>query len=277
LLKNCFLSCLIFSLAFLSKNLFSQDSTGIWLQLEPGFLQTDLLIPQHPEAGDLKIKILKIDPIRYNVDIYCESNFGNKSRSIEEWVTDFHLVAAINAGMYAEDYKTSVGFLKSGEHYNNAHLNSKHNCIFACGPLIDNIPPVQIIDLRCQSFEPWKLKYNSFLQSIRMISCSGRNVWQQQEQKWSIAALAIDKAGNLLFIHSRASYSVHDFIEILLASPLELKNAMYLEGGSAAKLFYKIAGIENNVSGFTENGIFFNGSQQRSQPIPNIIGVSKKE
>jgi hypothetical protein len=179
--------------------------------------------------------------------------------------------------MYAEDYQTSIGFLKSGDHYNNTHLNSKHNCIFACGPLTENIPPVQIIDLRCQSFDTWKSKYHSFLQSIRMISCSQKNVWQQQPQKWSIAALAMDKQGNLLFIHSRAPYSVHDFIDILLKSPLNIKNAMYLEGGSAARLYYKIAGIEKSIGGFTENGIFFNDSQQRTQPIPNIIGVSKKE
>jgi hypothetical protein len=276
-LKKLYLSWFIFFLVSSVYNLPAQDSTGIWLQLEPGFLQTDLQVQPNAELDDSKIAVLKIDPALYEINIYCGSNFNDKRRSIEDWATDFHLVAAINAGMYAEDYKTSIGFLKSGEHYNNTHINSKHNCIFACGPLSDNIPPVQIIDLRCQSFDTWKSQYHSFLQSIRMISCSRKNVWQQQPQKWSIAALAMDNQGNLLLIHSRAPYSVHDFIEILLKSPLDIKNAMYLEGGSAARLYYNIAGIEKSIGGFTENGIFFNDNQQRTQPIPNIIGVSRKK
>ena len=46
---------------------------------------------------------------------------------------------------------------------------------------------------------------------------------------YSIAAVATDKSGNDLFIHSRAPFSVYDFNRMLLTLPLDIQNAMYKE------------------------------------------------
>ena len=46
---------------------------------------------------------------------------------------------------------------------------------------------------------------------------------------YSIAAVATDKSGNVLFIHSRAPFSVYDFNRMLLTLPLDIQNAMYKE------------------------------------------------
>ena len=69
-----------------------------------------------------------------------------------------------------------------------------------------------------------------------MISLKGSNVWKQSEKIYSIAAVAMDKDDNVLFIHSRSPFSVHDFNHILLKLPLNIKNAMYVEGGPEATL-----------------------------------------
>jgi len=267
---------IIFILTFFNL-IFAQENEGSFTNLEPGFELGIFDAPVKSEYGDSRITILKIDPKIFFVDIYCESYYKSKHRTLREWAEEFNLIAATNAGMYAEDYITSVGYLKSGNHVNNSHINSKYNCIFACRPAENNIPAAQIIDLKNQDFNIWKSKYLSFSQSIRMISYRQLNVWQPQEKKWSIACLAMDKSGNVLFIHCRSIYSVHDFINILLDLPLNIFNAMYLEGGPEAGLYFSAGGIERETYGIYESSFIIGESNESASPVPNIIGIKKVE
>ncbi len=270
------LNFFIFILTFF--NLISaQGNKDSFANLEAGFELGIFNTPVKSENGDSRITVLKIDPRLFSIDIYCESYYKSKHRTLREWAEEFNLIAATNSGMYAEDYITSVGYLKSGKHVNNSHINSKYNCIFACRPVKKNIPPAQIIDLKNQDFNIWKSKYLSFSQSIRMISHRQLNVWQPQEEKWSIACLAMDKSGNILFIHCRSTYSVHDFINILLALPLDIYNAMYLEGGKEAGLYFSAGGIEKEIYGINESSFIIRESNESALPVPNIIGIRKSE
>jgi uncharacterized protein YigE (DUF2233 family) len=277
-MKNASFKCLIcLGILALLSSLSAEPQEVDWNALEPGLLLKLFEAPQKSHIGDSQITVLKIDPNAFSVDIYCASEFGDRLRSISEWGREFDLAAAVNAGMYGRDLRTSVGYLKSGNHLNNGRLNRSYNSIFSCGPLRENIPPVQIIDRRYQDFSEWKDKYRSFSQSIRMISCQQQNVWEQQPKKWSIAALAVDKSGSLLFIHCRSPYSVHDFIDMLLELPLDIYNAMYLEGGPEASLYYSAGGIEKELIGSYETGFFMNDSNRVSWKIPNVIGVSREK
>ena len=268
---NFYRLSLIFILSI--SNLFAQD----WKVVEPGYSIGEFTPLIKSNNGDSKITVIKIDPKLFKVDLYCQSDYGGNPRTVKRWGKEFDLVAAINAGMYATDYKTSIGYLKTGNHFNNETINKSHKSIFACNPKSENVPPVQIIDLQHQNFSKYKNKYHSFLQSIRMISSKQKNVWQNQPLKrYSIAALGIDTDGNLLLIHCRSTYTVHDFNNILLSLPLKLHNAMYLEGGPPASLFYKDGKESKELLGnYTENGII-SGSNQVAWEIPNIIGIKRK-
>jgi uncharacterized protein YigE (DUF2233 family) len=241
--------------------------------LEPGLFLGILDSPAQSEMGDSRITILRFDPSLYESDIYCDSYYGGTRRTPSEWAEEFSLIAVINAGMYAQDKSTAVGFLKSNDHLNNPRLNRRFNCVFACGALEKGIPFAQIIDLRCEDFGGWRDKYSSFTQSIRMISCQQKNVWQQQSKRWSIAALGMDKTGQILFIHCRSLYSVHDFINILLGLPIDIFNAMYLEGGAEASLYVKAGGMEINLTGISETEILLGERNGAYRPVPNVIGI----
>ncbi|MFZ0390280.1 MAG: phosphodiester glycosidase family protein [Calditrichia bacterium] len=265
---------LLFSLLFSGKP--SEPAPGEWLHLEPGLQLAEFPVHSDLEGSEGRIVVLSIDPEYFNIGLFSASALDKKNRTPRQWSERLHLVAAINAGMYATDYLTSVGYLKSGEHLNNPHMNSSYNCIFACDPLEEGIPPVQIIDRECSDFEEWKDKYRSFVQNIRMISCQGENVWEQQARRYSIAAAAIDSSGHLLLIHSRPAYSVHNFINILLDLPLNIRNAMYLEGGMDAGLFVGTRGYEREYVGNRENTFFLNEENADLRPLPNIIGIRRK-
>jgi hypothetical protein len=110
-----------------------------------------------------------------------------------------------------------------------------------------------------------------------MISCKGKNVWQQQPKKWSTVAIAVDKADRVLFIHVGSPYSTHDLINILQKLPLDIARAMYTEGGSQAQLYIKTGAHEYEFVGHSEIDFNNNANSLFSRPIPNAVGVSLRK
>jgi uncharacterized protein YigE (DUF2233 family) len=219
------------------------------------------------------ITLIKIDPGQYSFELLCATQYGKQSYSTKEWALKHQMLAAVNAGMFQQNGLTSVGFMKNFDHVNNPRLSSA-NAVLAFNPVEKNIPEIQIIDRECQNFDELRHKYQSFVQSIRMISCDGQNVWRKLDSKWSTLALGMDNQGNILFLFSRTPNSVHDFIEVLMSLPLSLKSAMYLEGGPQASLYLSTPKMTLQRDGAWGN--LEENSLQFSLPVPNVIGIYKK-
>jgi hypothetical protein len=162
--------------------------------------------------------------------------------------------------------------MRSREHVNNPRL-SKDKAVLAFDAIEAGVPPVQIIDRECQDFDTLSRSYGTLVQNIRMVSCAGRSVWAQQPRAWSTAAIGVDRKGRVLFIHARAPHTTHDLIESLLELPIDLKNAMYTEGGPEAQLYVRGGGEEMEVTGVIEGAD--PGSPMLAWPVPNVIGVRR--
>ncbi|MHC1726389.1 MAG: phosphodiester glycosidase family protein [Syntrophobacteraceae bacterium] len=252
---------------------FCATDTSAWKEADEGLLVAEFesTFQKNPYA----VTAIKMDPGNYSLSLLCASEHGKESLTAKEWSSRFKLHGAINAGMFQENGLTSVGFMKNFGHVNNPRL-SRANTILAFNPTAADVPQVHIIDRECQDFDSLRQKYQSFVQSIRMISCNQKNVWEQQNSKWSTAAIGMDADGNVLFLFSRTPHTVHDFIEILLSLPLSLKSAMYLEGGPQASLYLSTSKVTLERNGVWE-GLEENGAFQFSLPIPNVIGIVKKQ
>jgi len=139
-----------------------------------------------------------------------------------------------------------------------------------------SVPEIQIIDLKCQDFEKLRTRYQTFIQGIRMIGCNQENVWSKQDRSWSLAVLAMGKEGSVFFILSEAPYSGYDFNNMLLSMNLSIFNALYLEGGPEAGLYFSAPGMTMEKVGIY--GTDPNGGVVRSGAlsIPNVIGIRKK-
>jgi hypothetical protein len=166
--------------------------------------------------------------------------------------------------------------MRTRTHVNNPRL-SKDMTILAFDRLGSGVPAVKIIDRQCEDFKIWKNKYGSLVQSIRMISCTGKNVWHQQPKKWSTAAIGIDTADRVLFIHVGSPYSTHDLINILKTLPLQIARAMYTEGGPQAQLYIKTGAQEYEFVGHSEIDLSNHTNSLFSWPIPNVIGISLRK
>ena len=243
-----------------------------WEVLEPGLEFGTGHAPGSPEA---RIHLVRIDPARFELLLLNRSaSPDGVAHTAHEWAQLNGLAAAINASLYQADHSTSVALMKSRTHTNNPRLSS-HNAVLLFDRLENTVPPVQIVDRTCRDLATVRGRYAAMVQSIRMISCTGANVWSEQpENRWSTAAVGMDQLGRLLFIHVRSPLSTHDLIDALLALPVGLREAMYVEGGPEAQLYVSSGGREFEFVG--SQGSSFAGIENTAAlPIPNVLGVRR--
>lgn len=251
-------------------------SQNTWHLLEPGLEFGEFQSPHVSDPVDARIRVLRIDPERFEFRLLNASAIQpNHLSTAKEWCQRYDLVAAINASMYQKDYLSSVSLMRTKGHINNPRL-SRDKTILTFDRRTPEVPLLRMIDRQCENFDEWKDKYYTFVQSIRMISCTGQNVWSQQSQKWSTSVIAIDEDGWGMFIHVRFPYSTHDLINILLALPLRISRAMYAEGGSEAQLYIRSGDTEYEFIG--NYGTRFNDSHkhQYATPIPNVVAIARR-
>ena len=251
------------------------SQNDLWRKVDDGLYLGEFGSPQRPKIDDSKITIVKIDPRFYSFRLLCASEHGKTRMTAKKWCQKHNLISAINAGMYQEDGITNVGYMKNFGHINNPKLNATHKAVLAFNPIDSKIPEIQMIDLKCQDFERLKDKYQTFVQNIRMISCQQENVWSKQDKAWSMAVFGIERSGNGLFIFTESRYSGYDFGNLLLSLPIPIYNAMYLEGGREADLYFSANGIEFDRIGRPANPIE-NDNIPVARAIPNVIGIVKK-
>lgn len=242
-----------------------------WRALDPG-LDLAEFTSTLAAGGDGVIHVLRIDPKRWRLRLLnASAQEDGKPRTARAWARQEGLAAAINASMYQADLKTSVSLMRAPGHVNNPRL-TRDKAILAFDTSDPSLPPVQIVDRECQDFDALAGRYGSLVQSIRMVSCTGRNVWLPQDKAWSTAAIGTDRQGRVLFIHARAPYTTHNFVEALLGLPIELRNAMYAEGGHEAQMFVSAGGRQYEYLGGADDGND-DGLAGLAWPIPNVIGI----
>ncbi len=253
------------------------ERSAEWQELAEGLELGIFKAPRPSEIGDSTVRVLRIDPNRYQLRLLnASASKDGRPLSTRQWSRQHNLVAAINASMYQADYRSSVSLMRTKSHINNPRL-SKDNAILAFDRKDVSVPLVKIIDRQCEDFEVWQKKYRTMIQSIRMISCTGKNVWSQQPQKWSTAAIGIDNRQRVLFIHVGSPYSTHDVIDFLLNLPLNISRAMYVEGGPQAQLYINSDKREHEFVGNYEIDLQSNVKKLISRPVPNVVGISLKE
>lgn len=188
------------------------------------------------------------------------------------------MIAVFNAGMFqlSGNYDQCTGYLKNYKHLNNPVYNSSYNNAVAFNPSDKNDLPFRIIDMRCEKWDSLKNRYNSIAQGIRMIGCEGNNTWQQQAKKWSVVTVATDVEDNVLVLFCRSPYTMHQFVEIVIKSPLKVKRMMYLEGGPEASLYLNHNKVSIEKNGSYETGFNENDNNHSYWDIPNMIGIRKR-
>ena len=241
-----------------------------WASLEPGLALGTFTIGESHGDSRATVHILRVDPEKFRFELLnASSPKEGQTHSAKEWCTRHGLVACINAAMYQADEKTSVGEMKTAAHTNNPKANDD-NALFVFDGGV-----TRLLDRTCDDPDETVESYGTVIQSIRMIDCDGKNVWAPQPKRWSTAAIGMDAAGNILFIHARDPLPVHDLVDGLRGLPLQLARLMYVEGGPEAQLYVHSGGEEDEFLGSYETGFWENDDNHAGWPIPNVVGLAR--
>ena len=234
------------------------------------------LQPSRARTGNSRIVILRIDPSLWQLEAVGISQTGESAgHTARAWSESRKFSAAINAGMFAADQKTHLGYMRCGEQVNNSHANT-YQSVAAFDPRDSAAQPrFRIFDLDAPriTFESIQKDYASVLQNLRLVKRPGLNQWPQQDKKWSEAALGEDDAGRILFIFSRYPFSMYDLNGELLAAGIGLVAAQHLEGGPEAQLYVHAGTVELEMFGSFETSFTENDANSVAWPVPNILGV----
>ncbi len=246
------------------------EPAGRWQALEPG-LEVGLFAGPAADGDGRPIAIVRIDPARYELRLLNASAPGEGTlRTARAWAGRAGAAAAINASMYQEDYRTSVSLMRTRHHVNQRRV-SKDRSVLAFDPVVRGATPVRIIDRDCEDLESAAKGYGTLVQSIRLVSCDRKNVWAPSDRRFSTAAIGVDGKGRILFIHARTPWPVHELVNALLALPIDLRRAMYVEGGPEAQLFVRGGGREHEWVGGFEH--LPQAENREPWPVPNVVAA----
>ena len=251
------------------------DTPSGWQSLAPGMEFKSFKTGKPSMVGDSRITILRIDPNLWELEVAGISETGEPAgHTAREWCEKRNFSAAINAGMFAADGKTHLGYQRFREHINNSRANN-YQSVAAFDPLDSKLPRFRIFDLDASgiTFHDILRDYASVVQNLRLVKRPGANQWSQQDKQWSEAALGEDSAGRILFIYSRSPFSMHDLNRELLAAGIGLVAAQHLEGGPEAQLYVLVGGTEIETFGSYETSFKQNDENPAAWPVPNVLGV----
>jgi hypothetical protein len=244
-----------------------------WRELAPGLELGSFALPGAEASDGEPLHVVRLDPERWELVLLNASAPGEgETHSARDWCRLRGMVAAVNASMFQADHLHSVSLMRTRGHVNNAYV-SPDNTVLAFDRRDAGVPHVRIIDRACEDFAAASSRYGTLVQSIRMVSCEGRNVWEPQARRTSAAAIGLDRSGRVLMIHCRRPLPTHDLIEHLLALPLDLAQAMYGEGGYQSQLYVGAGGREYQYGGGFDDGRDSGDAERQAWPLPNVVAA----
>lgn len=252
---------------------------GAWQELAPGLDLGEFALQNAPARGEASVVVLRVDPDRWQLGLHCASaDSGAGNRSVRQWCEQEGLVAAINAGMFAADHRTHVGYLRCGDHVNNPR-EVRYQSVAAMRPRDPDDPPFRIFDLDRPGgdLDAIAAAYRDVVQNLRLIRRPGENRWSPQQKRWSEAALGEDAAGRALLIFCGGQYSMHDLNAELLRLPLDLVCAQHLDGGAAAQLAVLTGGLARTWIGSDLTDASERDPRRPARPVPFVIGVQPRD
>ena len=229
-----------------------------------------LIQPGVELASAQGLSVVRVDPAQARLTVALASEEKVAPMTAADWCAAAQLSVAINLGMFQTDERSNVGYLRHGKHINNGRWND-FGAVLAL-----NATKALWLDRDRSDVIQQTAAYDIVVQNLRLITTDRRNVWAANDRKWSEAAVAIDSKGRLLFLFSRAPWSMRDFNAFLLQLPLDVAGAMHVEGGPEASLSIHGGGVDLDLAGSYETGFLENDSNKRQWPIPNVLGVVVK-
>lgn len=237
-------------LCFFSFSLLAKDKTPAVVL--PGLELTTYELPAR--SGKVKdvFSVLKINPKNFSMKLIAFGRDGQEFKDqqlpenvkLRKFLKKFLYNGLINASMFKKDYLTSVGYMRDGKYINNTVHDPKYSGLLVFNPKNTTLKNVDIIEKPKNSKWQDAIKdYDTVIENYRTIS-SRTVTWKPSDKRFTyMFQLGMDSQDNILFIgfESSQGLSVHEFSQKVLELPIDVQNAVYLDGGPHGILQVKTA------------------------------------
>ena len=246
-----------------------------WRQLSEGLSVGRFKVNGRSDT-DPEVVIIRVDPQVYELVLLCAAGLGEKNMTVKQWCKKYGLIGGINAGMFQEDYRSNVGYMKNFNYLNNPRINPLYKSVIAFNPVAKERPYFKIFDIDESNMKDIIRDYRTVIQNLRLIKKPAENRWKKtQGKKWCEAALGEDKFGNALFIFCNKPYSMYEFNEILIGLPINIVNAQHMEGGPLASLYFSYNDVTLDFVGTCAINVA-DGYDDSYWAVPNVLGFKKR-
>ncbi len=238
-----------------------------WQTVGPGLAYALIPLPEK----NATLACVRMDPEKIRFSLHLSSESGAQPVSLGDRMERSSLSAAINASMYLPDHRTSIGYLRNGAHENNPRVAAKLGAFFVAEPREPGLPRAALLDKETDDYQALLPKYSIVIQNFRLFSPKKNILWPKVgSNAHSIATVAQDENGFILFLHCGNPLTIYEFTEALLSLPLRLKAAMYVEGGSDAQLSLREG---SKLRTWTGRNSILPSTDTSQMPLPNILGA----
>jgi hypothetical protein len=244
--------------------------------LGEGLEVAEVRLPVASTDGDSTVTVVRVDVRKRPLELFAAGALGRPNADARAWAESEALAVVTNAAMFElADNRTPTGYTRVGTSTLNPKWKPSYKAALVFGPDDPKLPEAALLDFDCDDVKAQAARYRVVIQGLRMVDCQRHNTWAKSPKRWSAALVAVDGQGRVLFLHCRSPYTMQSLIAQLLALPLGITRAMYLEGGPEASLLVSEGGTHLERLGSYETGFNENDSNGRFWPIPNVLGVRR--
>ncbi len=217
------------------------------------------------------ITVVRFDLARFTPVLFTAQGDGG-ARTLDRWVREEHLVAAINAAMYEPDGRPSGLCVRGG--IDESPDDARFGGFYLLDPIAPSPSPIAMMGRDCSGFDLPSVRaaWRTIVATYRLLDCDGHPIAWVDPDRYSAAAIAIDREGRLVFIHSRTPYRMRELAEML--SALGLTQAFFVEGGPEATLIVDAGDLHVREVGLRRD--LLDGVEPEHDTLyslPNVLGL----
>ena len=233
-----------------------------WRTLRPGVEFTTLRGEPYCRYGSASIAALRLDPARVRIRVRHFSREPElRPLGILEWLRRSGSVAVFNAGQYYGDF-SYMGLLASGGEVLSRRTHPTFKAALVAGPRGGG---ARVLDLARERLDPDSLGWEEVAQSFMLFDRDGTVRVRHSDQVANRTAVAEDRSGRLVVLTSEGGYTLWDFARLLKSLPLDLSQAMAMDGGLEAEMVVSAGRFR-----YASFGQWEHGRPARDAPVPPV-------
>lgn len=222
------------------------------------------------------ITVARFDLSRFEPVLFTARDDGG-ARTLDRWVREEHLVAAINAAMYEPDGRPSGFCVHRG--VEESPDDARFGGFYALDPSSASASPFLMVGRDCAGFDLGALRgtHGAIVATYRLLDCEGHPIAWVDPDRYSAAAIGLDREGRLVFVHARTPYRMRELAEMVAGPEIGLTQAFFVEGGPEATLVVEAGDLHVREVGLPRDRL--EGDEPREDrlyELPNVLGLRER-